>query len=155
MAVIGRPSLLYLDEPTTGFDPRARRDFHDLIHRLSDLEGVTIMLTTHDLAEAEALSSRIVILAGGRIIADGSPLELTHAIGRTAEVTWVQEGQRHMHVSEDSTNFVRELLATEHDSPVTDLEIRRATLEDAYLSIVEQFESGSDLDTATFEGAQP
>ena len=155
MAVIGRPSLLFLDEPTTGFDPRARRDFHDLVHRLSDLGGVTIILTTHDLAEAEALSSRIVILAGGRIIADGSPLELTHAIGRTAEITWVQEGQRHMHVSEDSTNFVRELLGTEHDSPVTDLEIRRATLEDAYLSIVEQFESGSDLDTATFEGAQP
>src|SRR5699024_1843786 len=101
MAIIGRPSLLFLDEPTTGFDPRARRDFHDLIHRLSDLEGVTIMLTTHDLAEAEALSSRIVILAGGRIIADGSPLEPIHAHGRTHEAAWVQEVQRQMHASGD------------------------------------------------------
>ncbi|WP_229731110.1 ABC transporter ATP-binding protein [Microbacterium faecale] len=149
LAVIGRPSLLFLDEPTTGFDPRARRDFHDLVHRLSDIDGVTIMLTTHDLAEAEALASRIVILAGGRIIADGSPLELTSSASRTAEISWISGGQRHLHAAEGSTQFVRDLLM--HDDSVRDLQIRRATLEDAYLSLVEEFEAGRDVSTTHFE----
>ncbi|WP_245836162.1 ABC transporter ATP-binding protein [Paramicrobacterium agarici] len=151
LAIIGKPSLLFLDEPTTGFDPRARRDFHDLIHRLSDMEGITIMLTTHDLAEAEALASRIVILAGGRIIADGTPFELTSAVSRTAEISWRAHGQQHLHVAEDSTQFVRELL--EHDAGVADLQIRRATLEDAYLSLVEEFESGGTIEATAFEEA--
>lgn len=149
LGVVGRPSLLFLDEPTTGFDPQARRDFHELVHSLSDLEGVTILLTTHDLAEAEKLASRIMILAGGRIIANGSPLELTHAVSSTAEVRWMQAGERHVHASEDATTFARELL-THHDD-VTDLEIQRATLEEAYLSIVAQFEAGEEIDTAEFE----
>lgn len=149
LGVVGRPSLLFLDEPTTGFDPQARRDFHELVHSLSDLEGVTILLTTHDLAEAEKLASRIMILAGGRIIANGSPLELTHAVSSTAEVRWKQAGERHVHASEDATTFARELL-THHDD-VTDLEIQRATLEEAYLSIVAQFEAGEEIDTAEFE----
>lgn len=149
LGVVGRPSLLFLDEPTTGFDPQARRDFHELVHRLSDLEGVTILLTTHDLAEAEKLASRIVILADGRIVANGSPLELTHAVSNTAEVRWKQAGERHVHVSEDATGFARGLLA-QHDD-VTDLEIQRATLEDAYLSIVAQFEAGEEIDAAEFQ----
>lgn len=149
LGVVGRPSLLFLDEPTTGFDPQARRDFHELVHRLSDLEGVTILLTTHDLAEAEKLASRIVILADGRIVANGSPLELTHAVSNTAEVRWKQAGERHVHVSEDATGFARGLLA-QHDD-VSDLEIQRATLEDAYLSIVAQFEAGEQIDAAEFQ----
>jgi len=149
LGVVGRPSLLFLDEPTTGFDPQARRDFHELVHRLSDLEGVTILLTTHDLAEAEKLASRIVILADGRIVGNGSPLELTHAVSNTAEVRWKQAGERHVHVSEDATGFARGLLA-QHDD-VTDLEIQRATLEDAYLSIVAQFEAGEEIDAAEFQ----
>lgn len=149
LGVVGRPSLLFLDEPTTGFDPQARRDFHELVHRLSDLEGVTILLTTHDLAEAEKLASRIVILADGRIVANGSPLELTHAVSNTAEVRWKQAGEHHVHVSENATGFARGLLA-QHDD-VTDLEIQRATLEDAYLSIVAQFEAGEEIDAAEFQ----
>lgn len=149
LGVVGRPSLLFLDEPTTGFDPQARRDFHELVHRLSDMEGVTILLTTHDLTEAEKLASRIMILAGGKIIANGSPLELTQAISSTAEVRWIQAGERHVHVSEDATAFARDLLA--HNDDVTDLEIQRATLEEAYLSIVAQFEAGEEIDTAEFE----
>src|SRR5699024_9658345 len=108
------------------------RDFHDLVHRLSDLEGVTILLTTHDLTEAEKLASRIVILAGGRIIANGTPLELTNAVASTAEVRWKQAGEHHVHATEEATQFTRKLLA--HTADVTDLEIQRATLEDAYLS---------------------
>src|SRR5699024_3492123 len=141
LGVIGRPPLLFLDEPTTGFDPKARRDFHELIHRLSDLENTTIVLTTHDLAEAEKLAGRIIILAGGRIIADGSPLELMHKVSGTAEVRWTQDGQLRLHASQDATEFVRRLL-TEHSTGITDLEIQLNTLEDAYLSIVEQFEDG-------------
>ena len=76
VGIIGRPELLFLDEPTAGFDPQARRDFHDLVHRLSDLEDTTILLTTHDLDEADKLADRILILAGGRIVADGSADEL-------------------------------------------------------------------------------
>ena len=70
MGIVGRPELLFLDEPTAGFDPQARREFHDLVHRLTDLEGTTILLTTHDLDEAEKLADRVLILAGGRIVAD-------------------------------------------------------------------------------------
>jgi len=151
LGIIGRPSLLFLDEPTTGFDPRARRDFHELVHRLCDLEGVTILLTTHDLSEAEKLADRILILAGGRIIADGSPPELTRAVSRTAEVTWMQRGQRHLHASEDATEFVRTLLAGEGADPVTELEVSRTALEDAYLSIVEQFEAGETVQTQKFQ----
>ena len=150
LGILGRPPLLFLDEPTTGFDPRARREFHDLVHRLGDLEGTTILLTTHDLAEAEKLAGRIVILAGGRIIADGSPLELMRAVSGTAEVRWMQDGQLHIHASEDATNFVRQLLGTPGEG-ITDLEVHRATLEDAYLQIVEQFEAGQTVDAAEFQ----
>src|SRR5918994_7771020 len=66
VGIVGRPELLFLDEPTAGFDPQARRDFHDLVHRLSDLSGTTVLFTTPDLDEAEKLADRIMILASGR-----------------------------------------------------------------------------------------
>ncbi len=139
--IVGRPALLFLDEPTTGFDPQARREFHELVHRLTDLEGTTILLTTHDLAEAEKLAERILILAGGRIIADGSPDALARAAATTAEVKWVQDGRLQVHATDDATAFARKLLATD-EGAVTDLEIHRASLEEAYLALVEQFEAG-------------
>ncbi|WP_051297550.1 ABC transporter ATP-binding protein [Brevibacterium album] len=155
LGIVGRPQVLFLDEPTTGFDPRARREFHELIHLLTDLEGTTIVLTTHDLAEAEKLADRIVVLAGGGIIADGSPHALTLAASATAEVRWKQDGQAHVHATEDATGFVRRLLASAQDAggdggagEITDLEIQRATLEDAYLSIVERFEAGEPVAAA-------
>ncbi|PRY61230.1 MULTISPECIES: ABC transporter ATP-binding protein [Glycomyces] len=141
LGIIGRPALLFLDEPTTGFDPHARREFHELIHRLTDLDGTTILLTTHDLDEAEKLAERILILAGGRIIADGSPDQLARAASTTAEVKWIQDGKLQIHATEDATDFVRKLLATD-DGKVTELEIHRASLEDAYLELVAQFEAG-------------
>src|SRR5690625_28075 len=107
LGIVGRPSLLFLDEPTTAFDPKARRDFHELVHPLSDMEGVTILLTTHDLTEAEKLASRIMILAGGTIIANGSPLDLMNRVSSTAEVRWKQGGEQHVHVSEEATEFTR------------------------------------------------
>ncbi len=135
VGIVGRPELLFLDEPTAGFDPQARREFHDLVHRLTDLEGTTVLLTTHDLAEAEKLSDRILILAGGRIVADGSPDALALQIRASAEVRWTQEGQRFVHAAADATAFVRQLLA-DHPHGIEDLEVRRASLEDTYLELV-------------------
>ncbi len=141
VGVVGRPELLFLDEPTAGFDPEARRGFHDLVHRLSDLEGTSILLTTHDLAEAERLADRILILAAGRIVADGSAEALTRQVAGTAEVRWACGGQRFVHPTDDPTGFVRHLFEQDGDR-VTDLEVRRASLEDTYIAMVQRFESG-------------
>lgn len=139
IGLIGNPEVLFLDEPTVGFDPISRREFHDLIHRLSDLEGTTILLTTHDLAEAEKLADRIVILAGGKIVANGSADQLAREVSEQSEVRWEQEGQRHVHAASDATAFVRKLLK-QHQTGIADLEIRRASLEDTYMKIVMQHE---------------
>ncbi|MFC4333909.1 ABC transporter ATP-binding protein [Salininema proteolyticum] len=139
--VVGRPALLFLDEPTTGFDPRAKRDFHDLVHRIADMEGTTVLLTTHDLDEAAKLADRILILAGGNLIADDSPDALARSVSDTSEIRWRENGVLQVHSSDDATAFVRKLLADEH-ADVRDLEVSRATLEDAYVSLVEAFEAG-------------
>ncbi|MGA9747686.1 MAG: ABC transporter ATP-binding protein [Nocardioides sp.] len=141
MGIIGRPELLFLDEPTAGFDPQARRDFHHLVHRLSDLESTTILLTTHDLDEADKLADRVVILAGGRIVADDSADGLARRVSGEAEIKWTREGERFVHSAADATAFVRDLIA-QHGDEVADLEVRRASLEDAYLALVQQHESG-------------
>ncbi|WP_233517493.1 ABC transporter ATP-binding protein [Geodermatophilus marinus] len=141
VGIIGRPELLFLDEPTAGFDPQARRDFHDLVHRLSDLEGTTILLTTHDLGEAEKLADRILILTGGRIVADGSADELARQVAGTAEVRWACGRERFVHATDDPVAFVRRLVA-QHGDELTDLEVRKAGLEDTYLAMVQRFEAG-------------
>jgi ABC-2 type transport system ATP-binding protein len=141
MGIVGRPELLFLDEPTAGFDPQARRDFHHLVHRLSDLESTTILLTTHDLDEAEKLADRVVILAGGRIVADDSAEGLAHRVAGEAEIKWTRDGERFVHAAIDATAFVRDLLA-QYGDEIRDLEVRRASLEDAYLTLVQQHESG-------------
>ena len=141
VGIIGRPELLFLDEPTSGFDPQAKREFHDIVHRLSDLEDTTILLTTHDLDEAEKLADRILILAGGRIVANGSADELAREVTREAQVRWSRDGERFVHATEDATRFVRELFA-QYGTEVEDLEVSRATLEDTYIAMVQRFESG-------------
>ncbi|MGX7676529.1 ABC transporter ATP-binding protein [Plantactinospora sp. DSM 117369] len=144
IGIVGRPELLFLDEPTAGFDPEARREFHDLVHRLTDLEQTTILLTTHDLDEAEKLADRILILAGGSIIADGSADQLSRRMSSEAEVKWSRDGQRFVHATTDATTFVRELFQQYGDG-VADLEVRRASLEDTYMALVRGFESGRSL----------
>ena len=141
VGIVGRPELLFLDEPTAGFDPQAKRDFHSLVQQLSDLEDTTILLTTHDLDEAEKLADRIMILAGGRIVADGTADELARSITGEARVRWSVDGRRFEETTPDATSFVRGLLA-EHGDDVSDLEVRRATLEDTYLAMVQMHESG-------------
>jgi ABC-2 type transport system ATP-binding protein len=148
VGIVGNPELLFLDEPTAGFDPQARRDFHELVHRLSDLEGTTILLTTHDLDEAEKLASRVLILAGGRIVANDSADRLARRVAGDTEVRWNRGGERFVHATPDATAFVRDLL-NEPGLPVEDLEVRRASLEDAYLTLVRQHESGAAEAAAT------
>jgi ABC-2 type transport system ATP-binding protein len=145
IGVVGRPDVLFLDEPTVGFDPQARQEFHDLVRGLARSEGTTILLTTHDLDEAEKLSDRIVILARGSIVADGSAAELSRQASLRAEVRYSLNGQpRTCHV-ENATAYVRELFA-EHGDAVSDLEVRRATLQEVYLSIVQGLNPASSDD---------
>jgi ABC-2 type transport system ATP-binding protein len=143
VGIVGRPELLFLDEPTTGFDPAARREFHDLVHRLADVHDTTILLTTHDLDEAEKLADRILILSGGEIIADGSADALSRQIEGEAEIKWSRDGRRFVHSSTESTKFVHELFLQYGDS-IADLEVRRASLEDTYMRMVQAAESGLD-----------
>ncbi|TDD47704.1 ABC transporter ATP-binding protein [Saccharopolyspora elongata] len=141
IGIVGRPELLFLDEPTVGFDPQARREFHDLVHRLADDDNTGILLTTHDLDEAEKLADRILILAGGRIVADGSADELSRQVAAESEVKWTRNGRRFVHPTADATRFVRDLFA-QHGDEITELEVRRATLEDTYMAMVRAHESG-------------
>ncbi|MGW0433570.1 ABC transporter ATP-binding protein [Micromonospora sp. NPDC003197] len=141
IGIVGRPEVLFLDEPTAGFDPEARREFHDLVHRLTDIEETTILLTTHDLDEAEKLADRILILAGGSIIADGSADALSRRVTANAEVRWSQDGGRFVHSTSDATAFVRELFQ-QHGTAIADLEVRRSSLEDIYMTLVREHEAG-------------
>jgi ABC-2 type transport system ATP-binding protein len=141
IGIVGRPELLFLDEPTAGFDPLARREFHDLVRRLAASEGTTILLTTHDLDEAEKLADRVLVLAGGQIVADGSVDDLAERVEGEAQVRWSLDGTRHVEAVPDATGFVRRLFE-EHGDRVADLEVRRASLEDTYLALVQQHEAG-------------
>jgi ABC-2 type transport system ATP-binding protein len=139
IGIVGRPDLLFLDEPTVGFDPEARRDFHDLIHRMTDVDSTTVLLTTHDLDEAEKLADRILILARGRIVASGSADELSRQVAGESEVRWTQDGRRFVHSDADATKFVRELFH-QHGEAIGDLEVRRASLEETYMKLVREAE---------------
>jgi ABC-2 type transport system ATP-binding protein len=142
IGIVGRPEIVFLDEPTAGFDPHARRDFHDLVHRLSDFENTTILMTTHDLDEAERIADRILVLDAGRIVADGSADQLARELTTPAEVRWTSGGRRQVHAVRegDPTTFVRDLLIKDPD--VTELEVHRASLEDSYMALVQRAESG-------------
>ncbi|MFI6601067.1 ABC transporter ATP-binding protein [Nonomuraea sp. NPDC050536] len=136
IGIVGRPEVLFLDEPTAAFDPVARSDFHDVVRSLD----TTILLTTHDLDEAEKLADRIVILDGGRIIADGTAAELARQIAGQDEVRWTLDGRRRAESTPDSTAFVRELFA-QYGERVRELEVHRASLEQTYLALVRQAEN--------------
>ena len=94
LGIVGRPELLFLDEPTTGFDPQARRDFWGLIRSLAS-EGTTILLTTHYLDEAEQLADRVGVIAAGRLLALDTPANLGGRASEEATVAWTEGGQRH------------------------------------------------------------
>lgn len=142
IGLVGRPDLLFLDEPTVGFDPQARQDFHDLVGQLSDLEDTTVVLTTHDLNEAEKLAHRILILLGGVIVAEGTAAQLAAQVQRRAQVRFTLGGRPHERAVEDAVGYVHGLIAQYGASAIEDLEVRRPCLEDVYLTMVSEWESG-------------
>jgi ABC-2 type transport system ATP-binding protein len=143
IGIVGRPELLFLDEPTAGFDPQARRAFHDLLLRLAGEGATTVLLTTHDLDEAEKLADRILILNAGRILAQGTAEELARQIAGEDQVRWTRDGQRFLQSTNQSTRFVLELFR-QYGEAIAGLEVRRASLEDTYLTLVRRAESGQN-----------
>lgn len=134
LGIIGRPEVLFLDEPTTGFDPAARREFWKLIEELKS-DGTTVLLTTHYLDEAEHLADRVAVIARGRIVACDTPSQIGGRSEGTAIVTWL-EGDAERSTSTDApTALVAELMGR-FGGEVPQLSIRRPTLEDTYLSLL-------------------
>ncbi|MFD5147893.1 ABC transporter ATP-binding protein [Streptomyces sp. NPDC058401] len=134
LGVIGDPELLLLDEPTTGFDPAARRQFWELIRQLAD-GGTTVLLTTHYLEEAEALADRLAVIARGRVVAEGVPAELRTRFGSGATVEWTDpDGTPRSIATGTPTRTVTEL-AARFDGEIPGLKIARPTLEDVYLRL--------------------
>jgi ABC-2 type transport system ATP-binding protein len=134
----GAPDLVVLDEPTTGFDPAARRAAWEMIRSLRSL-GKTILLTTHYLDEAEQLADRVAVLREGVIIREGTPAELTGGVSET-EVRYRRNGQEVVIRTTEPTRVLQDLTtqALAEGGELEGLQVRRPTLEDVYLSLVEE-----------------
>lgn len=143
LGIVGGPELLFLDEPTTGFDPAARRDFWGLIETLQQ-DGTTILLTTHYLEEAERLADRVAVIASGRIIAQGTPATLGGRDNGVATVSWQEGGVPRSETTPTPTAFVAALTARlgVGSGEVPGLEVRRPGLEDVYLDLIGQHDGG-------------
>jgi ABC-2 type transport system ATP-binding protein len=135
VALVGDPELVFLDEPTTGFDPAARRAAWDMIRSLRSL-GKTILLTTHYLDEAEQLADRVAVLREGRIVREGTPAELTGGVHET-EVRYRLDGREVVIRTTEPTRLLHQLTeqALSEGRELESLEVRRPTLEDVYLLI--------------------
>jgi len=136
LALVGDPELIFLDEPTTGFDPAARRQAWDVMRSLQDL-GKTVVLTTHYLDEAQALCDRVAILKEGRIVAEGAPAELGSGSSRYT-VSWRgDDGALLTRETDDPTALLHQLTsaALARDEPLRDLSVTRPSLEDVYLEL--------------------
>ncbi len=140
VALVGDPDLVFLDEPTTGFDPAARRAAWDMIRSLRSL-GKTILLTTHYLDEAEKLADRLAVLREGVIIREGTPAELTGGSNET-EIRYRKNGQEILLRTTEPTRLLHELTveALAEGRELEGLSVRRPTLEDVYLSLTAEHE---------------
>ncbi|MFC6022292.1 ABC transporter ATP-binding protein [Plantactinospora solaniradicis] len=135
LGIIGRPELLFLDEPTTGFDPEARREFWELIRDLA-AAGTTIVLTTHYLDEAEALADRVGVITGGRLVEVAAPARLGNRENALTTVSWrTPTGGVERAESATPTALVGEL-AARFGGEVPGLTVTRPTLEDIYLGMI-------------------
>jgi ABC-2 type transport system ATP-binding protein len=134
LGIIGRPELLFLDEPTTGFDPQARREFWDVIRDLAGA-GTTVVLTTHYLDEAEALADRVGVIAKGRLVAAATPAELGGRAESAVTVSWLSPQGQCSERTQTPTAFIQ-TLAGSFDGEVPGLTVTRPTLEDVYLSMI-------------------
>jgi ABC-2 type transport system ATP-binding protein len=137
LALAGDPELVFLDEPTTGFDPAARRTAWEVVRRLRDL-GKTVLLTTHYLDEAQELADRVAIVKDGRIVADGPPSEIG-ARGARYRVTFARGGERIELETDDPTELLNRLTgeALEQGNRLEDLHVSRPSLEEVYLDLTE------------------
>jgi ABC-2 type transport system ATP-binding protein len=137
LALVGDPELVFLDEPTTGFDPAARRNAWEVIRSLRSL-GKTVLLTTHYLDEAAALADRVAIIKDGRILADGPPSELGVGASSRYRVTWRDgHGEAHERVTDDPTTLLARLTseALARGERLDELSVTRPSLEDVYLEL--------------------
>jgi ABC-2 type transport system ATP-binding protein len=150
LGIVGRPELLFLDEPTTGFDPEARRQFWELIKTLRG-DGTTILLTTHYLDEAEALADRIAVIAAGRIVAEGDPETLGGRAAAAARVSWDPPGQARRTVQTSTPTETVTELAREFSGEIPRLTVTRPTLEETYLDLI----TAAGEEAAGEEGVQP
>jgi len=149
LALVGGPELIFLDEPTTGFDPTARRQAWKTVAGLREL-GTTVLLTTHYLEEAETLADRIMVLAGGRVVAEGTPATLGGRESAASRIAFTlpagvgpprdaeREGAKTVLHSRRPLAAVAELAAwaQDHELELADLEVRRPSLEEIYLDLV-------------------
>ena len=140
LALAGDPELVFLDEPTTGFDPAARRTAWDVVRRLREL-GKTVLLTTHYLDEAQELSDRVAIVKDGRIVAEGPPRELAGA-GAPYRVTYERHGHREEHETDDPTSLLHRLTseALDRGERLENLHVTRPSLEEVYLELTREAE---------------
>jgi len=134
LGIIGSPELLFLDEPTTGFDPEARRSFWDLIRTLKS-EGTTILLTTHYLDEAQALADRVGVINEGKIIEIATPDTLGGRNNAPAKVTWLENGVTNEVLSKNPTEEVIRL-SQRFNGQIPELQVLRPNLEEMYLRMI-------------------
>ncbi|MCZ2830323.1 ABC transporter ATP-binding protein [Modestobacter sp. VKM Ac-2986] len=135
LGVQNRPELVFLDEPTTGMDPVARRQFWQLVRDLR-ADGTTVLLTTHYLDEAAELADRVGVVAGGRLVEVAPPAELGAGLRREATVRWREPGGWREVRTEQPAGVLRDLLAAHPCGEVPDLTVTRPGLEDVYLALV-------------------
>jgi ABC-2 type transport system ATP-binding protein len=135
LGVQGRPELVFLDEPTTGLDPVARRQFWQLIRDLR-ADGTTVLLTTHYLDEAAELADRVGVVADGRLVEVAPPDELGGQLRRVATVRWDEAGTAREVRTESPAAVLRDLLAGSVSGDVPGLTVTRPGLEDVYLQLV-------------------
>jgi ABC-2 type transport system ATP-binding protein len=140
VALVGDPDLVFLDEPTTGFDPAARRAAWEMIRSLREL-GKTVVLTTHYLDEAEQLADRVAVMRDGKIIRTGTPRELTTA-ELEVEIRYRRDGEDHLIRTSEPTRVLHELTseAQARGEELERLEVKRPTLEEVYLSLLDETE---------------
>ena len=138
VALVGDPDLVFLDEPTTGFDPAARRNAWELVRSLRAL-GKTVLLTTHYLDEAQQLADRVAVLVAGEIVRIGKPSDLTGA-STMAEIRYRRDGELVVVETDEPTRVLNELTAAAlaEGRELEGLEVRRPTLEDIYLELVDE-----------------
>jgi len=145
MALVGDPELLFLDEPTTGFDPSARRQAWEVIAGLRDL-GKTVFLTTHYMDEAQRLADRVTIIAAGRIVARGTPADLGNRDRGETTIRYRSDGDEVTVQTGDPVKALHELTskALADGEELEGLEVTRPSLEDVYLELTGEAEGDSE-----------